>query len=145
MVVQGIDHHHNQEVMSVVVGCNLGYHIRTHTHAHTHTCTHARTDEITTLDTKCEWPRRDLRAKPYSSWVPSTCHTSMVLSRDDETTMVASSLVVAMAVTQSAWPRRVPRRVNCSEAIFAYRVVSVVCYRRLSEDRQSVALPSLTT
>jgi hypothetical protein len=82
----------------------------------------APSDEMTTSETKWEWPRSARRAYPYESSSPVddecvSCHTITDLSLEEERRRLGSSGVVARLVTQSLWPFRVPRSVRFSDTV----------------------------
>ena len=76
--------------------------------------------EMTTSETKCEWPRKALLGTPHevfsllgSYWL-FNCQMIIDLSREAERTMSGNWGVVAICVTQSLCPTRAPLRTRCS-------------------------------
>lgn len=76
--------------------------------------------EMTTSETKCEWPRKALLGTPHdalsldeSCWL-FNCQMIMDLSREAERTMSGYCGVVAIWVTQPLWPTRTPFKASCS-------------------------------
>ena len=72
-------------------------------------------DDSTASCTKWECPRRERRGTPYAPSSRVRVHTMSVLSREAERRRSdAGSRGAARAVTQPAWPSRVPRRERVS-------------------------------
>lgn len=74
-------------------------------------------DEMVMSCTKCEWPRSERLAVPHrpsSSFSRLRFQTMTDLSREPESSMPVSSIVLAMHVTQSLWPLSTPRKVRVS-------------------------------
>ena len=82
--------------------------------------------EMTTSETKCEWPRNALLGTPQEEFSPVgscwlfNCQMMMDLSRDAERTISGNCGVVAICVTQSLWPTRTPFKSRCSFDMFSF-------------------------